>query len=54
MSPEEFAQRMREIAENSDTEAAHGEADKLMCDVLRSLGYSEGIDIFDSMEKWYA
>jgi hypothetical protein len=25
-----------------------------MCDALRRLGYHNGVDIFESMHKWYA
>lgn len=54
MDKEEFAKRMAEIAKNLDSEVGHGEADDLLCEVLRELGYGEGIDIFESMHKWYA
>lgn len=54
MKPEEFATKMREIAESGDTEAAHGHADDLLVEVLRSLGYGEGCDVFEAMHKWYA
>jgi hypothetical protein len=55
MTPEEFAAKMREIRRHDDDpEAAHGDADQLMTDLLRSLGYSEGVAEFDQMRKWYA
>ena len=56
MTPEEFATRMMEIAadKNDDTEHAHAEADDLLCEALRELGYEEGVDIFEGMTKWYA
>ena len=60
MTPEEFKQRMQEIAEKNetqwgpDTEAKHGWADALLCEALRELGYGEGVDVFEKMEKWYA
>ncbi len=51
-----FADAMREIAKQAedDEERSHAIADGLMCDLLRELGYGEGIDIFESMPKWYA
>ena len=49
-----FANEMRRIARNSNTEMAHILADELMCKLLRELGYGEGIDIFEEMDKWYS
>ena len=55
MTPEEFAVRMREIANNTgDKEAAHCDADDLLCEMLNELGYGEGVRYFQAMEKWYA
>ncbi len=53
MTPKEFAEKMRAIP-TGDTEADHGRADDLMCELLRSLGYGEGVDAFEAMDKWYA
>ena len=49
-----FANEMRRIDRNNDTEMAHILADELMCKLLRELGYSEGVDIFEQMNKWYS
>lgn len=58
MTPEEFAKAMQEIYDrekyDSDTEGAHWDADKLMCDLLEKLGYTEGVEIYRNMPKWYA
>lgn len=59
MTPEEFAQRMKDTyehfwVEKEDEELVHGAMDDLMCNLLRQLGYSEGIDIFENTPKWYA
>lgn len=53
ISPEEFAERMRKC-NSLDTESGHIEADALMCETLRRLGYSEGIATFKSFSKWYS
>ena len=55
-TPEEFLKQMLELkAKNeSSPETMHEEADELLSDMLRELGYGEGVDVFDSMEKWYA
>ena len=62
MTPEEFAKKMKKISDNLkyqndayyDEEDAHMQMDDLMSDLLRQLGYGEGIDIFDNTSKWHA
>jgi hypothetical protein len=56
MTPIEFALKMGEISRSysGDPEAAHGKADDLMCEMLRSLGYGDGVNAFEAMDKWYA
>ena len=56
VTPKEFEIKMREISilAEEDEEQAHKKADRLMCEVLNSLGYEVGTRIFDSMPKWYA
>lgn len=49
-----FANEMRRIDRNDNTEMAHILADELMCKLLRELGYGEGVDIFEKMDKWYS
>lgn len=49
-----FANEMRRIDRNNDTEMAHILADEMMCKLLRELGYNEGVDIFEQMSKWYS
>ena len=51
MTPEEFAKAMRKISDNLN---AHLEMDRVMADLLRQLGYGEGIDIFENTNKWYS
>jgi len=54
-SQEWFAYKMRECATRSYSRAnAHIEADDLMCAQLRRLGYGDGVDVFEEMDKWYA
>lgn len=49
-----FANEMRRLDKMGDPEIAHYEADVLMCELLTELGYSEGVEIFKEMYKWYA
>ncbi|MCC9600305.1 hypothetical protein LOC67_07005 [Stieleria sp. JC731] len=54
ITPEVFLARMTEIANRPmDSEDQHGDADVLMMETLRSLGYDEGIDAFENMDRWY-
>jgi hypothetical protein len=54
MTPAEFKERMAQWSGLSDPDIAHHEADKLLLECLRSLGYGEGCDIYEQIEKWYA
>ena len=55
MTPERFATKMRALSRDSyDRERMHEAMDALMCKVLRTLGYEEGIKIFEQTDKWYA
>jgi hypothetical protein len=53
---DEAKKRMRKIALNSlgDPEMAHLRADKLLCEVLQSLGYGDLVAAFVNVKKWYA
>lgn len=59
MTPEEFKQKMTDAYHdhyevNDDEEVVHYVMDGIMCELLRDLGYGEGIDIFNNTPKWYA
>ena len=54
ISPEEFRDKMKEIFADRNIECNHFDADNLMLNVLRTLGYGEGVDIFLNNDKWYS
>jgi hypothetical protein len=59
MTPEEFKTKMQEIRkelydEENDEEACHCCMDNLMCELLVSLGYGAGVNVFKAAPKWYA
>lgn len=55
ISPKEFAEKMGQIAEEKDdTEVCHVKMDDYICEVLRTLGYEEGVKIFEDTPKWYS
>ena len=48
-------ERMRAIAaQRGDKEARHGDADDLLCLILREMGWADVADVFESFDKWYA
>jgi hypothetical protein len=47
-------ERTAEDVENSDQEGWHAQADDVLVEVLRSLGYGELCDAYDEFPKWYA
>lgn len=54
LTPEEFATEMKKLRANfGDEEARHADMDELMCHVLISLGYKDGIEIFNCTDKYY-
>lgn len=58
-TPEEFAKEMQNIRqrvyiENDDQEESHYQMDMLMVDLLDSLGYGEGVQVFLDTPRWYA
>ena len=48
ITPEEFAERARHIVETMCGHAAHRAIDLLTNNVLRGLGYGEGIETFEN------
>lgn len=56
VTPIEFANRMNGvfIAHSDDPETLHRVMDEVMCEMLETLGYTEGVNIFSEAEKWYA
>lgn len=53
-SPDAFAESCRSIVSTMQGHAAHRALDLLTNDVLRSLGFGEGVAIFEaSVAKWH-
>lgn len=42
---------LAEAAENNDTEAAHYNADDILCEVLVRLGYADIVEAYDKIDK---
>lgn len=49
-----IADKLKALQSNPDKEVAHNQADKILCDLLNSLGYHDVVKEFENLEKWYA
>lgn len=52
--PREQALEQMQAQNCGDPEGDHIRADKVMCEVLTSLGYGELVKAFETIKKWYA
>jgi hypothetical protein len=50
----EAIEEMKTLVNNDDYEIAHIEADDILCNVLKKLGYEELVDVYEQVGKWYA
>jgi hypothetical protein len=57
MTPKEFEIKMKELQYNDGDELVmyntHHQADELLCEILKSLGYEDGIKIYEESGMWY-
>lgn len=51
---QDIISKLKALQSNTDIEAAHNQADKILCDLLNSLGYDDVVKEFENLEKWYA
>lgn len=55
MTKEEAIKQLEEMSKRvGDTEMSHIEADEVLCELLCHLGYSEVVDAYNKIDKWYA
>lgn len=54
MTAEQFRYKMECLSKMDDVEVCHERMDELMCELLRDIGYKDGVDIFENTSKWYA
>lgn len=50
---QKYIEKMESI-ERKDKEIAHLRADDLLCALLKELGYSEVVEAWERIPKWYA
>ena len=54
MTREEAIAQFKELQTSGDTEAAHSDADDVLCELLKSLGYEDVVEAYLEVPKWYA
>jgi len=54
MTRDDYLDEMQQCINNSDTEEAHIDADRILCNLLVQLGYGDVVDLWYEVEKWYS
>ena len=54
MTQQDAIDQLKLCQESGDTEAAHGVADDVLCDLLTALGYGAVVEEWTKVPKWYA
>lgn len=54
MTREESINKLKILQEMRDKESAHCNADDVICDLLKALGYEDVVKGYDEIDKWYA
>jgi len=54
MTEQEAIEKLKECQKSGDPERAHGESDKVLCNLLISLGYSDVVSEWAKVPKWYS
>ncbi len=54
MTDEEVANRIKERCSHGDYEGAHSDADEILIELLKSLGYNQTVEAWEAVGKWYA
>ena len=54
MDREEAIEKLKQAQESGDIEIAHVDADDILCELLIGLGYSDVVNEYNEVEKWYA
>lgn len=49
-----YIKRLEQAQECADIESAHEDADNVLCDLLKDLGYDKVVEEYNKVEKWYA
>lgn len=47
-------EKLRECKKDKDIEGAHSDADEILCELLRDLGYVDVVIEWEQVPRWYA
>ncbi|MBC2612808.1 MULTISPECIES: hypothetical protein [Citrobacter] len=54
MTREEAINKLKILQRMGDKEIAHCNADDVICELLKALGYEDVVKEYDEIDKWYA
>ena len=54
MTKHELLLYLKHLQDWRDTEEAHVEADRALCDFLRQIGFDDVVEEYHKIAKWYA
>ena len=54
MTREKAIDVLQMIQRSHDTEMAHIDADDVLCELLKSLGYEDVVSEYQKINKWFA
>ena len=54
MNKETAIETLQRLQQSHDTEMAHIDADDVLCELLKSLGYEDVVSEYQNVNKWFA
>ena len=54
MTKEKAIETLQMLQQSHDTELAHIDADDVLCELLKSLGYEDVVSEYQKVDKWFA
>ena len=54
MTREKAIDVLQMLQQSHDTEMAHIDADDVLCELLKSLGYEDVVSEYQKINKWFA
>lgn len=54
MTREQAIEELKNAHANGDTEMGHADADSILCKLLAALGYSDVVEEYEKVDKWFA
>lgn len=54
LNAEEIIYRLKALQSGTDVECSHCEADDILCELLIDIGYSDVVEEYNEVDKWYA